>query len=955
MSHNQGATIRRPHPAALPTALLAVLWIPLLHVLSLAGMAGESTFGGRGGTWHYYCSSSQSLPTMYFSKAFDVTSPPGTPNVDPMKMANAFQKFIAGKYGYKGPLVACFGAYKDLAEVQAAERQRISDLRVAKKWTLIETGWVYRWPEAGANVSEPTAASNSAQAAGVADTQNVAAGPTGDAEAAPAPAQSSADQISQNQAPQNQTQQSPGTDLAGTEVFVRMAELVDSSQGGMGRQYRGVVTKSANGGNGAAVPNGTVAMLTLTRNQAGWAAQLNTLLIKGQMVSVSSGPATVAGGVQSAATNAVNTVTSIFGSFGHKSNNAASAAQAAISGQRIFLPPGTQLRFVLNGVSASSGAFTPGAATSAAGLHPTNGPGAVSTPLPGGALHAKIQETRLGPSMQAGMFVISPDGGHYAAFAMHGSREVIVVDGTDGPEFDHAAHAYSVGAIDVSFSADGRRSAYIAQSGDELVVVVDNKSRGVIVSNRGAIVPAIDSSHNYPPYQGILVPGHQVLISPSGAHFACIGHPSANVMNMYLDGVKGPDLESIDLKQVAFVNDHLVYAAVTPDQVSHLVVDNKIGPAYASLTSLRVSDDGKHYAFIAATKGGWMVVVDGVPGTPRAFAGNGLHDMILSPNGRVAFVGDVHLGGRVENITQALFVDDREISREIKPFATRDRWDVYRSSIYAVFSPDGKRFAYSKTVPGGVAAVIDGTVGRAYDGLGVIKFSPDSRHAYFVGVRGQNFVVVDGREMPGINRLDNFVFSNEGGRFAYEAYAADGFHVVVDGKDSSKFYNIIPHSLNFSPDSKHYVYAGCTNYLKCQLVQDGNVTNVPGLSEFPTRTFRPSYIFPPVFFSPDSARIAYAYPRADGTSGNVWFINGQEITHGSSFEFPAFSPNSKHFVAFSWNGKAYALIANGKAGPAYEDIPETNLNVARFEEAHLYRFLGVKEGAVYRVTVDLGE
>ena len=35
---------------------------------------------------------------------------------------------------------------------------------------------------------------------------------------------------------------------------------------------------------------------------------------------------------------------------------------------------------------------------------------------------ANIQETLLGPGMQAAMFVVSPDGGHYAAPAMRGSH-----------------------------------------------------------------------------------------------------------------------------------------------------------------------------------------------------------------------------------------------------------------------------------------------------------------------------------------------------------------------------------------------------------------------------------------------------------------------------------------------------------------------------------------------------
>jgi Tol biopolymer transport system component len=323
----------------------------------------------------------------------------------------------------------------------------------------------------------------------------------------------------------------------------------------------------------------------------------------------------------------------------------------------------------------------------------------------------------------------------------------------------------------------------------------------------------------------------------------------------------------------------------------------------------------------------------------------------MASNGRVGFVGDTPLGGGISHVAPTLYVDDREISRDIRPFATA----VYGNNIqnYVVFSPDGTKYAYSKVVPGGVAAVIDGKVWRTYDGIGLTEFSPDSKHAFSVGTRGQSFVTVDGKEMAGINRLDNFIFSPDGTRFAYEAYTQDGNHVVIDGKESPRYYNIIARSLSFSPDSRHYIYGACTNIMKCEVVQDGNVSNVPGLSAFSARTLRPVYIFPPAFFSPDSNQVAYAYSKSDGTSQTVYFVNGKEIVHGTSFEFPSFSPDSKHFVVMGWNGHGYSFFADGKTGPGYQELLEANLNIARFEKPETYRFLGVKDDGVYRVTIDL--
>lgn len=574
---------------------------------------------------------------------------------------------------------------------------------------------------------------------------------------------------------------------------------------------------------------------------------------------------------------------------------------------------------------------------------------AVSSPL-----NAKVSEVKLGPSKQAGMYVVSPDGGHLAVFDMHGSRELIVVDGVNGPEFDHAAHAYTVGAIDVAFNSDGKHSAYIAQRGDELVAVVDGKTRTVVAASAtGATVPAIDDSLTYFAAQNGRNPGHQVLLSRSGLHFACASQVGSG-NNMYLDGVKSQNYNSMDLRQVAFVNDHLIYAANTAAQKWHMYVDDRPGPAYDSVSSLVVSEDNKHYAFVAGVAGGKVVVTDGVAGPIHKFIGNGVHDLVIASNGRVAYLSDE--GGANEPIREALYVGNQLAAPNVAPFTAIDKFGLIHSSIRVVFSPDGRKFAYAKTVPGGTAAVIDGTVGRAYDGIGVIQFAPDSQHAFFVGIRGMSFVVLNGKEMEGQNRVENFVFSSDSRRFAYEAYSAQtGFHVVIDGQESPRFYNILPHTLSFSPDGKHSIYGACTNYLHCQIVEDGNVTNVPSVSDFRTRTMSPATEFPTLFFSPDSSRLAYAYPKSDGTSQNVYIVNGQEIVHGTSFEFPAFSPNSAHFAVMGWNGHGYTLFVDGKSGPAYEDLVEANMNVARFMDAHTYRFLGTKNGSVYSVTVDLGE
>jgi hypothetical protein len=289
------------------------------------------------------------------------------------------------------------------------------------------------------------------------------------------------------------------------------------------------------------------------------------------------------------------------------------------------------------------------------------------------------------------------------------------------------------------------------------------------------------------------------------------------------------------------------------------------------------------------------------------------------------------------------------------PFAVLDPSEKTNGTqAYVLFSPDGKRFAFTRRVAGGVAAVVDGKVGRPYDNIGVFQFSPDSKHAFYVGIRSSQFVVFDEQEMEGEGTVKYFVFSQTGGHLAYLAYGpTTGFHMVVDGKASPRFQEYVAHSMTFSEDGMHYAYAFHANFSQSQIVRDGVATNAAGPVPFNTRT-RSDVNFPPLLFSDDGARLVWVRLLSGG-AGYALGIDGQEILHGlGNYEFPAFSPDSKRFATMIWTGKNYALAVDGKIGPTYDDFLEVNPNVARFLDSHTFRFLGVKNGSVYRVTVNLG-
>jgi hypothetical protein len=154
---------------------------------------------------------------------------------------------------------------------------------------------------------------------------------------------------------------------AGATVAVRMIEPIDSSKDPAGKQYRASLTKAVDAGNGVTIPQGAIAAVTLVNNGngSGWTTQLVSVTINGQLVAVTSGSASVT----SAAQTAVGAIHSVLGGFGHHAN-APAGATAIATGQRVVLPPGTPLTFVLSQPPVAS-PVSPGAPAVAAASAPS--------------------------------------------------------------------------------------------------------------------------------------------------------------------------------------------------------------------------------------------------------------------------------------------------------------------------------------------------------------------------------------------------------------------------------------------------------------------------------------------------------------------------------------------------------------------------------------------------------
>ncbi len=164
-----------------------------------------------------------------------------------------------------------------------------------------------------------------------------------------------------------------------SSVMVRMLDAIDSGKDAPGKQYRASVTTAVDAGNGVMIPEGAEATVTLVNagSGSGWNTQLVSVMVNGQPVAVTSGPASVTAAAQSSAGRAVSSMNSVLSGLGHHVN-APPAATAIATGLRVLLPPGTTLTFVLSQPSAAS----PAAPAAPAGVATTAVPAGSAAPAP---------------------------------------------------------------------------------------------------------------------------------------------------------------------------------------------------------------------------------------------------------------------------------------------------------------------------------------------------------------------------------------------------------------------------------------------------------------------------------------------------------------------------------------------------------------------------------------------
>jgi hypothetical protein len=574
----------------------------------------------------------------------------------------------------------------------------------------------------------------------------------------------------------------------------------------------------------------------------------------------------------------------------------------------------------------------------------------------GPPLNAKVQETLMGPRTQR--IYLSEDGDHIAIVAPKGSREMILIDGVEGPVFDEIPLNFGWSTSRTSrgsivFSTTGGHSAYVGRRGGDFIAVVDGKEAATLVTT------AVMQSG-----VGALAPGWGFLFNRDGSRLAYAALTGPGSWVMVADGVKGTPYKSLDLRQSALNGKRLVYVAQTADDQWHVVVDGKPGPGYSSVSALQVTPDGLHYVYLAIKAGvgtrSSTVVNDGVE-SPMYY---GVTDLDQAPDGRIAYFGVTSPGdAQGRGGTSALFLpgmtapDGRSFN-----VSTYDKVRIgYRLGYgghRVAWNPDGKRVAWVQpnTPNPSVTVMVNGkAMGPSYQAAEELLWSPNGAHLTYQGTSPVGtFPVVDGQELSGYTWIKEFQWSPDGNRYAFQASSSTGIWMVVDGKEQQpKPRGLTDGATLFSPDGKHLAYGAQVGMSGVsQPVVDG-VAKPHNLQIFNT-TNNPQILFPVFSWSPDGLHLAYVGFTMDQIPKGGVFVDGTLYPGQTAwFQFPSWSPNSKHFATVI-TGRDWTVMVDGKVSPPYDQMLALSATACRFTDDHTFRVYGVKGGQVYRVTLDLG-
>jgi len=304
-----------------------------------------------------------------------------------------------------------------------------------------------------------------------------------------------------------------------------------------------------------------------------------------------------------------------------------------------------------------------------------------------------------------------------------------------------------------------------------------------------------------------------------------------------------------DVKNMRFLRNtsHLMFFAKRGSSWTFVLDGKEQQQTYDSVSPISVPSDGTSYAFVGCSEKKCQLTVDGVASGPVSeslwypqYCRDGKRLAFLSKRGKkwIFEVDGRETGPELDGIWGSEWGFTRDGSRFYNAARLDGKWTYVVDGVPGpgfevispiVFSPDGKHFAYGGTVTkGGMTKtktigtmVVDGKAGELYEGSGIAghlsqlagyteniidgvhdmwpdfygvstpSFNSEGKLSYAISrSRGDNAVIVDGKEGPGFEKiLSPVAFSSGGVHFAYVAQSNEEF-VEVRDNHAGKTYSL---------------------------------------------------------------------------------------------------------------------------------------------------------------------
>lgn len=321
------------------------------------------------------------------------------------------------------------------------------------------------------------------------------------------------------------------------------------------------------------------------------------------------------------------------------------------------------------------------------------------------------------------------------------------------------------------------------------------------------------------------------LVSPDGKRAACVLDCEEDTYMAWIDGHTHGRQD--DVTELTFSPDgaRLAYIINRGEDCEVVVEGMDSITGFRWPRDLLFSPDGRHLAFQAerepkpwrSPKRTHVVVLDGQV-VARDLEGVGT--LAFSPDSQhLAFVSRAaggervwwrgNLGKRYDAIWRLDLTAEGELTYWAKDGhawlpvneTTEDRSRACLGDRPPLFTPDGRRSAYTVTRDGVCRLFVDEKPIDEYDAVPYLLFSPDGKRLACIAERaGRQFVVVDGAAGRPYEKVSRLQFSTDGLHLSYVASRDTQQRAVIDGIEGPPWAEI-DGLVHFSPGASHTVYA----------------------------------------------------------------------------------------------------------------------------------------------------